>query len=124
MAKPVEIEFVENYVKMKEAKKEKQKGKALVVEDEEEKDGEDSAEDEQIQEPVKKVSSFSSEQGRGTSFGSESSVENKNVCFKDFEILKCIGEGSFGRVYKGRKKDNGQIIALKVMKKQYLINNN
>jgi len=46
MAKPVEIEFVENYVKMKEAKKEKQKGKALEVEDEEEKDGEDSAEDE------------------------------------------------------------------------------
>lgn len=44
--------------------------------------------------------------------------------FKDFEILKVIGEGSFGRVYKGKKKDTGEIIALKVMKKQYLINNN
>lgn len=35
-----------------------------------------------------------------------------------------IGEGSFGRVYKGRKKDTGEIFALKVMKKQFLINNN
>ena len=35
-----------------------------------------------------------------------------------------IGQGSFGRVFKGRKKDDGQVFALKVMKKQQLINNN
>jgi serine/threonine protein kinase len=46
------------------------------------------------------------------------------VQFKDFEILELIGQGSFGRVFKGRKKDDGQIFALKVMKKQDLINNN
>ena len=44
--------------------------------------------------------------------------------FSDFEILKVIGEGSFGRVYKGKKKDTGEIFALKVMKKTDLIHNN
>jgi len=39
------------------------------------------------------------------------------VQFSDFEILAIIGEGSFGRVFKGRKKDSGEIFALKVMKK-------
>ena len=50
-------------------------------------------------------------------------LDGKLVSFKDFEILEVIGEGSFGRVFKARKKDNGQILALKVMKKQYLISN-
>jgi len=45
------------------------------------------------------------------------------VTFSDFEILELIGEGSFGRVFKAKKKDNGQILALKVMRKQYLIAN-
>ena len=27
--------------------------------------------------------------------------------FKDFDILELIGEGSFGRVFKCRKRDNG-----------------
>lgn len=42
---------------------------------------------------------------------------NEKCQFKDFDILACIGEGSFGRVYKGKKKDTGEIFALKVMKK-------
>jgi serine/threonine protein kinase len=50
-------------------------------------------------------------------------LDGKLVVFKDFEILDTIGEGSFGRVFKCKKKDNGQILALKVMRKQYLINN-
>tara|TARA_B110000285_G_C14998523_1_gene550150 strand:+ start:577 stop:792 length:216 start_codon:yes stop_codon:yes gene_type:complete len=50
-------------------------------------------------------------------------MDGKLVCFKDFEILESIGEGSFGRVFKCKKKDNEQILALKVMKKQYLISN-
>ena len=33
------------------------------------------------------------------------------------DIIEVIGEGSFGRVFKGKKKDNGEIFALKVMKK-------
>jgi serine/threonine protein kinase len=45
------------------------------------------------------------------------------VSFSDFEILEIIGEGSFGRVFKVRKKDNNYIFAMKVMRKQYLISN-
>lgn len=50
-------------------------------------------------------------------------LDGKLATFKDFDILEVIGEGSFGRVYKCRKRDSGQLLALKVMKKQYLISN-
>jgi len=33
--------------------------------------------------------------------------KNQKVQFKDFDIIEAIGEGSFGRVFKGRKKDDG-----------------
>jgi serine/threonine protein kinase len=35
-----------------------------------------------------------------------------------------IGEGSFGRVFKVKKLDSGNIYAMKAMKKSYLIMNN
>lgn len=35
----------------------------------------------------------------------------------DYSILELIGEGSFGKVYKGRRKFTGQIIALKFIRK-------
>lgn len=44
-------------------------------------------------------------------------LDGQLVSFKDFEILESIGEGSFGRVFKCKKKNNGQLLALKVMKK-------
>jgi serine/threonine protein kinase len=50
-------------------------------------------------------------------------LDGKLAQFKDFEIIDIIGEGSFGRVFKARKKDTDQLFALKVMKKQYLISN-
>ena len=49
--------------------------------------------------------------------------DGKLVSFKDFEIQELIGEGSFGRVFRAKHKTNGQVLALKVMKKQYLISN-
>ena len=117
---------------MKQKKDKEKKGKEEVEEEsKEDEKTEDSTSDVEATTPdIKKVSSFnSSEQGKGRTGSTSSSELTKNpfdtkVQFKDFEILKVIGEGSFGRVYKGKKKDTGQIIALKVMKKQYLINNN
>ena len=44
-------------------------------------------------------------------------LDGELVKFKDFDILEIIGEGSFGRVFKCKKKNNGQLLALKVMKK-------
>ena len=44
-------------------------------------------------------------------------LDGKLAMFKDFDILEVIGEGSFGRVYKCKKRESGQILALKVMKK-------
>ncbi|XP_070774102.1 serine/threonine-protein kinase 36 [Enoplosus armatus] len=34
-----------------------------------------------------------------------------------YHVLELVGEGSFGRVYKGRKKFSGQVVALKFMPK-------
>uniref|UniRef100_A0A7N6FG99 non-specific serine/threonine protein kinase n=2 Tax=Anabas testudineus TaxID=64144 RepID=A0A7N6FG99_ANATE len=34
-----------------------------------------------------------------------------------YHVLELVGEGSFGRVYKGRKKFTGQVVALKFMPK-------
>lgn len=48
----------------------------------------------------------------------------EKVWFKDFEILEMIGEGSFGRVFKVKRKSNGELLAMKAMKKSYLIMNN
>ena len=50
-------------------------------------------------------------------------LDGKLATFEDFDFLEVIGQGSFGRVYKCKHRGNGQILALKVMKKQHLISN-
>lgn len=42
-------------------------------------------------------------------------------CPDDFELLKVIGRGSFGKVIQVRKKDDGQIFAMKTLKKKNLV---
>ena len=43
---------------------------------------------------------------------------------EDFQIIKVIGRGSFGKVYLVRKKDNGTIYAMKTLKKDTIIRKN
>jgi len=42
----------------------------------------------------------------------------------DFDFLKVIGRGSFGKVMQVRKKDNGEIFAMKILKKKAIIAKN
>jgi len=48
--------------------------------------------------------------------------KNKQVVTKDdFELLTVIGKGSFGKVMQVRKKDDGKIYAMKVLRKDTII---
>jgi serum/glucocorticoid-regulated kinase 2 len=39
----------------------------------------------------------------------------------DFELLKVVGKGSFGKVMQVRKKDTGRIYALKTIRKAHIV---
>jgi len=43
------------------------------------------------------------------------------VSLQDFELLKVLGQGAFGKVVLSRKKDNKQLYTLKAMDKQLLL---
>lgn len=45
----------------------------------------------------------------------------KKVSKEDFELLTVIGKGSFGKVMQVKKKDDGRIFAMKVLKKEAII---
>ncbi|KAI9137632.1 kinase-like domain-containing protein [Paraphysoderma sedebokerense] len=45
----------------------------------------------------------------------------KNTTIDDFDLLKVIGKGSFGKVMQVRKKDTGRIYALKILKKSQVV---
>ena len=47
--------------------------------------------------------------------------EGKKVTKDDFELLTVIGKGSFGKVMQVKKKDTGQIFAMKVLRKEAII---
>lgn len=40
------------------------------------------------------------------------------VGLADFELLRVIGKGSFGKVFQVTKKDTGKVYALKVLQKK------
>eukprot|EP01101_Sappina_pedata_P008536 TRINITY_DN4759_c0_g1_i2.p2 TRINITY_DN4759_c0_g1~~TRINITY_DN4759_c0_g1_i2.p2 ORF type:complete len:381 (-),score=170.56 TRINITY_DN4759_c0_g1_i2:125-1267(-) len=52
---------------------------------------------------------------------SKTLAEKKRVGVEDFEILKLIGRGSFGKVLQVRKKDNKKIFAMKVLNKKSVL---
>jgi serine/threonine protein kinase SCH9 len=48
-------------------------------------------------------------------------TEKKHYGPRDFQILKLIGKGTFGQVFQVRKKDTGQIYAMKVLSKKVIV---
>lgn len=50
-------------------------------------------------------------------------VENRQTSLKieDFDLLKVVGKGSFGKVMQVQKKDTHRIYALKTLRKQHII---
>lgn len=48
--------------------------------------------------------------------------ESKPLSIEDFDLLKVIGKGSFGKVMQVRKKDTGKIYALKSIRKAHIVN--
>ena len=48
-------------------------------------------------------------------------TEKKHYGPEDFQILKLIGKGTFGQVFQVRKKDTGQIYAMKVLSKKVIV---
>lgn len=47
--------------------------------------------------------------------------QSSSIRVEDFQILKVIGRGSFGKVYMVRKKSNDKIYAMKTLKKDFII---
>jgi len=50
--------------------------------------------------------------------------ENEGVGIDDFEVLKLVGQGAFGKVYQVRKKGTSEIYAMKVMRKDKVVEKN
>ncbi|KAF9426476.1 hypothetical protein BGZ94_006463 [Podila epigama] len=48
-------------------------------------------------------------------------IESRHLSTADFDILRVLGIGSFGKVYQVRKKDTGRIYAMKVLNKKQII---
>ncbi|GLU14855.1 hypothetical protein SLE2022_313980 [Rubroshorea leprosula] len=47
-----------------------------------------------------------------------------SIGIEDFEVLKVVGQGAFGRVYQVRKKGTSEIYAMKVMRKDKIVEKN
>lgn len=50
------------------------------------------------------------------------SRESKPLSIDDFDLLKVIGKGSFGKVMQVKKKDTGKVYALKSIRKAHIVN--
>ena len=48
-------------------------------------------------------------------------LTKKRLSIEDFDLLKLLGRGSFGKVMQVVKKDTKQIYALKIIRKQHIV---
>lgn len=51
-------------------------------------------------------------------------MEAASIGIEDFEVLKVVGQGAFGKVYQVRKKGTSEIYAMKVMRKDKIMEKN
>ena len=53
--------------------------------------------------------------------GRSTSGEKEKLTIEDFQLLKVVGRGSFGKVYLAKKKSSGKIFAVKTLKKDFIV---
>ncbi|KAI3750566.1 hypothetical protein L2E82_21228 [Cichorium intybus] len=59
------------------------------------------------------------------SIGEELSVDKvQSVGLEDFDFMKVVGKGAFGKVYQVRKRDTSEIYAMKVVRKDKILEKN
>lgn len=51
-------------------------------------------------------------------------VNNQTIGVQDFEVLKVVGQGAFGKVYQVRRTGTSEIYAMKVMRKDKIMQRN
>ena len=51
-------------------------------------------------------------------------MPGQKISMDDFELLKVIGRGAFAKVLLVRKTNNGKFYAMKILKKQQLLEKN
>ena len=61
---------------------------------------------------------------RTSIFTSRSSIDSSNISLEDFETLKLLGKGSYGKVYLVKNINSNKVYAMKVLDKQFLIDKN
>ena len=59
-----------------------------------------------------------------TSLNNVYQLRDSTLTIDDFELIKVIGTGSYGKVILSKKRDNNQIYAIKTLKKKHLIKKN
>lgn len=57
-------------------------------------------------------------------FSSDPNYSSEQISMDNFSIIKVIGRGSFGKVYLVRKKNDGNVYAMKTLKKDMIIRKN
>lgn len=83
----------------------------------------DASDDEYPASPVRSscVHAEPSDMGRMNTQPSPYPTQSGPPSLDDFELLKLVGAGGFGKVYQVRKKSSGRIMALKAMRKHLVI---